>query len=129
MTRDEVIDLLTMAAAFDSRTVGESDLEAWQAVATACGWTAHTARRALIEHYGHDTDRLVPAHLTQIIEAERNRIRRTYDPVPPPVVLRDDPAAERTWLRERARQHVRSGLDEWATGSAPRELPGPPPPE
>lgn len=127
MTEDEVIDLLSMAAAFDSRTIGEADVAAWQAVADSCGWTSATARRALVEHHGHSTTRLVPGHITALIEAERARIRRSFNPVPPPVNLRDDPTAERAWLRERARRHVQDGLDAWTAERTPRELPGPPP--
>lgn len=36
MTRDDVIDILTVVAAADRRTVGQSDVEVWQAVMGDC---------------------------------------------------------------------------------------------
>jgi hypothetical protein len=118
VNEDDVIDLLTMAAAIDQRTVGEADVTAWLAIAHECDWTPATARRALVEHYANHAERLMPAHITRRIAAQRERIRRTYVPVAPPAELRDDPTAERLWLRERARRWVAIGLEAWATGQA-----------
>ena len=49
MTPDETVDLLTVAAAFDQRTVGEGDAMAWYAVVGDLDFAE--AKQAVIGHY------------------------------------------------------------------------------
>jgi hypothetical protein len=65
VNRDEIIDLLTVAAAFDQRTVGETDVVAWSAVLGKSGFAA--ARQAVISHYGEQVRRVMPADIRQHI--------------------------------------------------------------
>lgn len=61
MNKAETARLLGMAAAYDYRTVGPADVEAWHAALGDVPFDA--AREALIQHYRESTDRLMPAHL------------------------------------------------------------------
>ncbi|MEV6073985.1 hypothetical protein AB0L80_02540 [Streptomyces sp. NPDC052069] len=70
MTPADAAELLTLAAAFDRRTVGESDARAWAAALNAMPLDAD-AREAVARHYA-DTDAwLTPAHVRQ----QRAKIR------------------------------------------------------
>jgi hypothetical protein len=71
MTPDEVIDLLTLAAAYDRRTVGQADVEAWLDAATRMHWTATAAQEALKAHYASSTQFAMPGHVTDRIRQDR----------------------------------------------------------
>lgn len=120
MTPAETIDLLTLIATFDQRTVGEADVAAWQAIATECGWTWPLARRAVLEHHkrGGDKPRIRPAHITDTIDAARALIRRqvfSRDLVPPRE-LADNPRAELEWRRKHIADVTERALSAWANG-------------
>lgn len=116
MTADEIIDLLTLAAGYDRRTVGESDVEAWGAMAAKCGWTFPIARRAIVEHFEHSDRPIMPANINTIIDSVRRRIRAQFsEDVNPPRRLRDDPVAEIAWRRKFAEEYTQRALDSWAT--------------
>lgn len=70
----EVIDLLTLAAAYDRRTVGQADVEAWRDAANRGRWTYDEAREALQEHYATSTGFLMPGHITERINRGRRPI-------------------------------------------------------
>lgn len=71
MTPADAAELLTLAAAFDRRTVGEADARAWAAALNAVPLD-DDARAAVARHYA-ETDRwLTPAHVLQ----QRAKIRR-----------------------------------------------------
>lgn len=115
MTEDEIIDLLTLAAAYDRRTVGDADVEAWNAVASTSGWTFPVARKALVEHFKTSTKPIMPADINTIIAAQRKAISARFtENVSPPKHLRDDPAAEIAWRREFAEDYKRRALAAWA---------------
>lgn len=85
MTPADAAELLTLAASFDRRTVGEADARAWAAALHAIPLD-DDARAAVARHY-HDTDKwLTPAHVRQqrhTIRAERvNASNVVYDGVP-----------------------------------------------
>ncbi|MBP2704450.1 hypothetical protein JOL79_11555 [Microbispora sp. RL4-1S] len=99
MTPEEVIDLLTTAAAFDRRTVGEADVIAWMAAVGDLDFA--DAQAAVVAHYTATTDWLMPAHV-------RTRVRHTRElrlaacPIPEPAPqLTDDPPAYRAELQVR----------------------------
>ena len=140
MNTNEVIDLLTLIAACDQRTVGESDVEAWHAIATQAGWTFPLARQAVIEHHarGADKGRIRPAHITDTLDALRNTIRRTVvrADLTPPRELADDPKAEIAWRHATLDRATQAAFDAWAGGRplpqlapAPEPAKGPPPDE
>lgn len=61
MRKSQVADVLTLAASFDARTVGNADVEAWFLAIGDLDFEETMA--AVIEHYKTSTDRLMPAHL------------------------------------------------------------------
>ncbi|WP_405561892.1 hypothetical protein [Streptomyces sp. NBC_01180] len=70
MTPADAAELLTLAASFDRRTVGEADARAWAAALNAMPLD-DDARAAVARHYA-DTDKwLTPAHVRQ----QRAKIR------------------------------------------------------
>lgn len=123
MTPAEVIDLLTLAAAYDRRTVGQSDVEAWGAMATKCGWVAAQARRAVLEHFDRSDRPVMPSHINTIIDETRRSIRARFtESITPPRELADDPRAEIAWRRQYTAEYVEHALDCWAAG---RPIPEP----
>lgn len=91
LTRNQIIDLLTCAAAYDRRTIGEADITAWT---LAIGDLPYDdAQAAVVAHYSDVTDWLMPAHVrARVRQARELRIAR--HPVPePPAALTDNPSA------------------------------------
>lgn len=108
MTTDEVIDLLTLMASFDRRTVGEADVAAWY---LAVGdLPSGDAQEAVLEHYRESREWIMPADVSARVGAVRaGRLRITPVPEAPPEIA-DDPEAFRQWLREGA-QAIASGRE------------------
>lgn len=127
MNRNETIDLLTLIAGFDQRTVGEGDVAAWHVVADEEGWTWSLARRAAINYHkrGGDKPRIKPAHITDAIDAARADIRRTVlrTDLTPPRELADDPQAEIAWRRDYVRHATEVALAAWADDRPMPEAP------
>lgn len=118
MTDDQIIDLLTCAAAYDRRTVGDADVDAWLAAIGDLDF--QDARAAVIAHYTESSDWLMPVHIKRRVTAMRSRrLTDTLMPAPPPE-LADNPRAYIAWLRA-AETAVANGtpLPE-ITGSRPR---------
>lgn len=97
MNSDEVIDLLTTAAAFDRRTVGEADVIAWQSAVGDLDFP--DARDAVVQHYRNTRDWIMPSDVRRLVKAIRDA-RLTLAPVPaPPAELADRPRDYRTALK------------------------------
>ncbi|MGA5354021.1 zinc finger domain-containing protein [Streptomyces thermodiastaticus] len=135
MTPADAAELLTLAAAFDRRTVGEADARAWAAALHAIPLD-DDARAAVARHYA-ETDRwLTPAHVLKhraAIRADRLARANVFDDGRP------DETAEQYLARRRALtaaiadgrlapQTARQGVGA-APSSAPRALTGGPAPE
>lgn len=102
MTPDEIINLLTVAAAYDRRKAGQADVHAWADAAARARWTYPEALDAVKAHYANSSEWLMPAHITEAIRARRTQ--------PAPVAeleLPSAPAADPV--------HVRAALTEIAT--------------
>lgn len=96
MNTADAAELLTLAAAFDRRTIGEADARAWAAALHAVPLD-HDTRAAVARHYAETREWLTPAHVTSTrarIRAER--LARHTDPIP--AADPDDPAAYRAAL-------------------------------
>jgi hypothetical protein len=96
MTRDEVIDVLTCAAAYDRRTIGDTDIAAW----TLAIGDLHfpDAQAAVVEHYTETTEWLMPAHVRRLVKRARE-LRLAARPIPgPPPELTDDERAYKATL-------------------------------
>lgn len=98
MTPEEVIDLLTTAAAYDRRKVGQTDVLAWHAAVKDLDYL--DAQDAVIGHYTETTDWLMPAHVRKRVKDIRAaRVALTPVPAPPPD-LANRPVDYQTALRE-----------------------------
>lgn len=97
MTPSQAADLLTLAAAFDQRTIGTADALAWGAALEHIGYD--DARQAVIEHYQRNRERIWPADV--VTGVRRIRTKRLADAGdPPPATDPDNVTAYRTALIE-----------------------------
>jgi len=74
VTPDETLDLLSIAAAYDKRTVGTADVHAWSDSARRCRWTYPEAAEAIKVYYATSVAErpwVMPSHVTQWIKAHR----------------------------------------------------------
>jgi hypothetical protein len=122
ITRDDVIDLLKLAAVFDQRTVGEEDIKGWLLAGRIGRWTGPLATRVLVEHYASDSDRprIDPARITDAIRKVRSRAAESFVAPRIPEGLDGQGRAYLEWYREQLHGHVDDLLARWADGA---ELP------
>lgn len=134
MTRSQMVDLLSLIAAYDQRTVGHTDVDAWFLVATTERWTSPLAQRAVVDFHRRSAERgrIRPAHITDAIEQARQAVRRIvlHRPLDPPRDLADDPRAEIEWRRQRMDELTDEALAAWCRGEpveayAPPAIDGP----
>jgi hypothetical protein len=108
MTYDEVCDLLGDIAAFDRRTLGDKDGEAWEAAVGDLPYA--DCRAAVVAHYRESTQWVMPAHIRERVNAMRTeRLRAAGDleaAIPPD--LADRPLEYRAALT-RLKQDVMDG--------------------
>lgn len=76
MTEAEIKRLLAAAMAYDNRKPGQAAVLAWQEAARRREWTFEEALDAIHEHYASSTAFLMPAHVTEGIDASRRQRRR-----------------------------------------------------
>lgn len=113
MTDEEVIDLLTTAATFDRRTVGDADVIAWRAAVGDLDFP--DAQMAVIQHYTDNTDWLMPAHVRTRVKALRAARLAKGPMLEPAAEITDDP--------ERYKAAFRAELKRIAGGwSMPKEI-------
>ena len=74
MTPDDVIDVLTKCAAFDQRTIGETDVMAWHEVIGR--YDRADALAAVTRHYTESSQRAMPADILRHARAVRDERRR-----------------------------------------------------
>lgn len=119
VTRNEIIDLLTLATVYDQRNADEADVQGWLAVAEMENWTAPAARRVVIEHYsrGAERPRINPAAITdRLRDAQRKAANSFVDPD----ALEGESGREYVERRRRLmREHIAQVMDAWATKGEP----------
>jgi hypothetical protein len=93
LTRDETLDLLSAAAAYDSRNPSDAQTMAWAEAARRGRWTFPEALDALHEHYATRTEFLMPGRITEAIKTRRS--------LPPRVVPASTPPPHRPASPER----------------------------
>lgn len=71
MTLTEMGKLLTVAATLDNRSINEFTVQAWFEVIGHLDF--EEAREALYDHYATSTAWLMPAHLNDLVKAQRER--------------------------------------------------------
>jgi hypothetical protein len=107
MTSNEVIDLLTLMASYDRRTVGKADVTAWSLAVGDLSFA--DSQQAVVTHYRETREWIMPSDIRGRVKAIRGeRLRCTPIPPPPPE-LRGKPAEYRRYLRETARR-IADGL-------------------
>lgn len=122
MTIDETIDLLTVAAAYDLRKVGETDAIAWHAAVGDLDFG--DCRAAVVGHYQETRDRLMPADVRRRVKAmRRDRLERHPIPAPAPE-LTDRPSV----YREALKGNLKRTADGFSISRAIGELPSATPP-
>lgn len=87
MNKAEIAELLGFAAAFDQRTVGEDDVEAWHKVIGQLD--LEDCQGAVIDHYHESEDPIRPVHILRRVrptpsEASRLPSALSVDTVLPP---------------------------------------------
>lgn len=96
MNASEAAQLLTVAAAFDQRTISREDAIAWADVLRSVD--LEDAVAAVKQHYTNSTTRVMPADIFRGVRALRgDRVARVVESVPD--ADPDDPAAYITALR------------------------------
>jgi hypothetical protein len=72
LTWDDVVDVLTLCAAYDRRTVGEFDIQAWLDALHVAGVTSKAdAMRAVTMHHAKSSDWCKPSHVAAIVRRIR----------------------------------------------------------
>ena len=71
MTRDQVIDLMSLIVAHDGRNPSRSDLDIWAGHAERGRWSWYEAKEAVLSHFHHSTEWLMPGHVGAIITGRR----------------------------------------------------------
>jgi len=122
VTLEEVIDLLTLAAAFDRRNIGETDSIAWHA---ALGDLAFAdAQAAVVGHYQDSREFVMPADVRSRVKAAR-RDRLAREVIPAPEADPDLPGRYRSALAAAVRRIADGFAPRLAIAGPVRE--GPPP--
>lgn len=99
MTPHDASALLTIAAAFDNRTVTEAAARAW-AEAIHPAVTLEEGRQAIVQHYARTRDWVMPSDVNRGSRSARlARITATPVPEPPAELDPADAAREQVWIR------------------------------
>lgn len=70
ITKNQVLQLLRIAAAYDRRTIGEADVLAWSEAARRANWpNPDAAADAIHAHYADTETWIMPGHVTKRIRA------------------------------------------------------------
>jgi hypothetical protein len=92
LTRAQAARLVTLAAAWDNREVGEAAAIAWCDSGNRARWTYAEAVEAIKDHYAATSDWIMPSHITTRIrevrqdQAMRQQAQELTGPVDPRVV-------------------------------------------
>lgn len=73
LTDDQIIDLLSVAAAYDNRKVNTDYVLAYGEASRRGRWTFQDAVDCVHEHYSRSTDFLMPAHITSLLREARSQ--------------------------------------------------------
>lgn len=90
-TPEQVIDLLSVAASYDQRTVGTGDVTAWTWAANHGRWDPTLALTAVVDHYTNIGGRIEPSDITKWIRKYRQDQALRYQ-APQPTI----PSGRRT---------------------------------
>lgn len=71
MTHDEIVEILQIMSAYDSRKIDGPSIAAWKEAAVRARWDSRDALNAIHEHYARSTSWLMPGHVTESIRASK----------------------------------------------------------
>jgi hypothetical protein len=80
VNRAEVARLLTLAGGYDGRQVAETEVRAWHEVLAR--YEYETTSEAVVEHYTHQTKRLMPADVVRYCRARGNEAAERHRELP-----------------------------------------------
>lgn len=119
MKRSEVSKLLTLAAAYDRRTAGEADVEAWFLLLANTDF--EDARLAVLAHYADEHRWLMPADIVKRVRRIRtDRAAAIVGPGQPAEVPDANPDNEAAYRRALREQRHRAGSGQLVEGTARR---------
>jgi hypothetical protein len=100
MSPEEVVDLLTLVASYDRRTVGEADVDAWL-MATG-DLPFDDAKVAVVKHYRESREWLMPVDVRRHVRAIREaRIAAKPIPAPDPDLAANEAQYRKALMRIR----------------------------
>jgi hypothetical protein len=107
MTPAETAALLAYAAAFDRRTLGETDVLAWHTVLTDITFDA--AKQAVTAHYGRETRWIMPADIRQhVLKTRADTAADIQGPGLPPEIPDADPDNVQEYLAAVRQQRTKA---------------------
>ena len=116
MTLGDMARVLAKAAAYDQRTIGETDVRAWhEAIGDLDFADAHAA---VTRHYRDHTERIMPAHVRRIVGELKAERRSHSDALALPGRFEND--ADRADRTARGMVQIRQVFDEIAAVRARR---------
>lgn len=120
ITKNQAVRLLAFCAAYDQRTVGDFDVQAWQMASGPGRWSYEAVQRVIVEHYaaGADRPRITPAMITDALRGVRGRAAESFEAprLPDDLANAEYPA----WLRAQLAAHCDAIVERWAaTGEEP----------
>lgn len=105
MNLSETAKVLAQMQAYDQRTVGESDVHAWQAILADASF--EDCQEAVFRYYSGHVERMMPAHVRRLVgefESERQKAARKWAPgqagVRPEDALPEIASGERMALKD-----------------------------
>lgn len=117
MTPDEVRELLSVAAGYDFRKVGQSDVDAWVLALQdqrIPNLSLGECVDAVILHYQDSTDRIMPAHILKRVRADRATTIEALMPAKNTGPARYDDRVHSLWATELKAAHARMAANRTA---------------
>lgn len=71
MNHDEIVTMLQIMSAYDSRKIDGPSIAAWKEAAARAHWRSRDALESIHEHYAKSTAWLMPGHVTELIRASK----------------------------------------------------------
>lgn len=71
MTHDEIVHMLQIMSAYDSRKIDGPSIAAWKEAAARARWDSRDALESIHEHYAKSTAWIMPGHVTELIRASK----------------------------------------------------------
>lgn len=102
MNLEEVAVVLTLIASYDQRTLGDSDVIAWHEALLDLPFDL--SRGAVVQHHATSTDRIKPAHITQLVKAAQQDAAMRRPALPG---RDDDLVGMPDWFRSTVEEHKR----------------------